>query len=65
MSSDRKKLGVAFWATVVLALPVLYVASFWPAMAAMNLMLEAGWINEGGQVIFGLIYYPLWRTLGY
>jgi hypothetical protein len=28
MMTDRKKLGVAFWATVVLVVALLYVASF-------------------------------------
>ena len=31
MSSDRKKPGVAFWATVALVVVLLYVASFGPA----------------------------------
>jgi len=31
MTSARKKPGVAFWATVVLSLPIVYVASFGPA----------------------------------
>ena len=42
----------------------LYAASFWPAMWVMGLMLKAGWINEGGQVIFGLLYYPVMPLLG-
>src|SRR5436190_1847296 len=31
MSEDRKKPGWAFWTTVALCVPVLYVASFGPA----------------------------------
>jgi hypothetical protein len=30
MTGDRKKPGVAFWTTMVLSLPVLYVLSFGP-----------------------------------
>lgn len=63
--TDRKKPDVAIWATVVVAVLALYVLSFWPATWLMGLMLKAGWINEGGQVIFGVLYYPIWRLLGY
>jgi len=31
MNADRKKPGVAFWATVVVVVVVLYVASYGPA----------------------------------
>ena len=31
MNRDRKKPGVAFWATVVVCLPLLYVLGFGPA----------------------------------
>jgi hypothetical protein len=36
MSESPKKPGWAFWATVVLSLPVLYVASFGPACWLSN-----------------------------
>jgi hypothetical protein len=36
MGDKRRKPGVAFWATVVLSLPVLYVLSFGPATWACS-----------------------------
>ena len=60
MTSEHKKPGVAFWATVVLVVGlVLYPLTFGPAMGVMAWMLQAGWINEGGQVPFLMFYYPL------
>jgi hypothetical protein len=53
------------WTTVGVGLPLLYVASFCPAMWLMGLMLKFGWISEGGQVLFLVLYYPICRMLGY
>lgn len=64
MTEERKR---PHWPSIIallIGLPVLYALSFWPAMCVMRLMLKAGWINEGGQVIFGLLYYPIMRLLG-
>ena len=53
MTSDRKKPGVAFWATVgLVVLPLLYVASFGPA---------CWFVGEGHLPVNALwrIYRPL------
>jgi hypothetical protein len=56
MMTDRKKPGVAFWASVVLiCLPLLYVLSFGPAC----------WITsrtETGASAIGTAYWPIMPT---
>ncbi len=43
--TDRKKPGLAFWATVVVVVPILYVASFGPACWIISrLDAETAWI---------------------
>jgi hypothetical protein len=54
--TDRKNPGVAFWATVVMVVGLLYVASFGPLC----------WTNQrtkvGGRAIY-VVYYPmLWAA---
>jgi hypothetical protein len=55
--TDRKKPGVAFWATVVFALPVLYILSFGPAC----------WIASRTEIDrakgFQFAYWPLGRAI--
>jgi hypothetical protein len=54
--TDRKKPGVAFWATVALVVPLLYVASFGPAC----------WLTshlERGENLLPIIYRPLVATI--
>ena len=41
--TSRKKPGVAFWATVVLSLPVLYVLSIGPAVLIVTRDWCPGW----------------------
>jgi hypothetical protein len=52
MSDDRKKPGLAFWATVVLVAVLMYPISFGPAC----------WVslrnNAGGRLV-GAVYYPI------
>jgi hypothetical protein len=55
MTPDRKKPGVAFWATAAVTVALLYVASFGPAC----------WISSRagiGQKIVAIVYRPiLWN----
>ena len=51
--TDRKKPGVAFWATVVVGLLVLYVASIGPAVS-----VSFHHASAGNQTL-GAIYRPL------
>jgi hypothetical protein len=58
MSDDRKKPGVAFWASVaVVCLPLLYVLSFGPACWITSR------VNFGARSI-SVIYRPIAWTLG-
>ncbi len=52
MEDKRKKPGVAFWATVVASLPVLYLAGFGPACWISSRM------NSGASAVTA-IYGPL------
>lgn len=55
--TDRKKRGLAFWATVALVMPMLYIASFGPACWITSRM------NFGVRAV-ELIYWPLtWAML--
>ena len=56
--TDRRKPTVAFWLTVVLALPVLYVLSFGPACWAYN----RGFVlrNDGA---YDRLYWPIGEAL--
>jgi hypothetical protein len=55
MTSFRKKPGVAFWATVMVVVVLLYLAALGPAC----------WITSyakcGGQIV-SILYRPLWRA---
>lgn len=51
------------WQFWIAAVPVLYVASFVPAWFLMAFLVERRMINEGGQVIFGVLYYPMTSVL--
>ena len=54
--TDRKKPGVAFWATVALVAVLLYVASFGPAC----------WLRDQGRIpklATALFYRPLIRAM--
>jgi hypothetical protein len=54
--TDRKKPGVAFWATVALVVPLLYAASFGPAC----------WLTshlEYGADLLPIIYRPIVATI--
>ena len=48
--TDRKKPGVALWATVVLVVVVLYVASFGPAFR-LYFYGCGDWIDEGTEAV--------------
>jgi len=56
MTPDRKKPGLAFWATVVVVVALLYPISFGPAC----------WINRGtavgGKAIWTVYYPMLWAA---
>jgi hypothetical protein len=54
MSGERKKPGVAFWATVMLAVPILYVLSSGPAVLIVD-YAQSEQVNEW----FGWVYAPL------
>jgi len=58
MSTDRKKPGVAFWATVVAVVVVLYVTStgpaFWIASRADSATDSTEFVNA-----FHVVYAPL------
>ena len=56
MTSDRKKPGVAFWATMVGVVPALYVASFGPVCWTASRM-------RGGDLAYA--YYPLMEAARY
>jgi len=55
--TDRKKPGVAFWATVVLVALVLYVASFGPACWYAAYSVEK--TGTAPSPWNGLLHYPL------
>jgi hypothetical protein len=55
---DRKKPGVAFWTTVVLAVPILYVASFGPVCWAVSRVTR--WSGPWGATNF--LYSPILRV---
>ena len=59
MIDDRKKSLWPWIVALLSGLPVVYVASFGPAVWLMAWLLNARIINEGGQVPFLVIYYPL------
>ena len=52
MTSDRKKPGLAFWATVAVVVVLLYVASFGPACWITSQL------NRGARLI-PVVYRPL------
>jgi hypothetical protein len=57
MTSDRKKPGVAFWASVVVVVVLVYVGSFGPAC----------WIasrtHTDDGAFFSLAYRPMWWAM--
>ena len=55
MTSDRKKPGVAFWATVGLAVVLLYVASFGPA-CWIGTQTNGG---RGTDLCLTVFYWPI------
>ena len=55
MDTPRKKPGFVFWATVVLAVPVLYVLSWGPACWIIS--------RTGGEDALGAVYRPIWWAL--
>jgi len=58
---DRKKPGVAFWATVgLVAIPVLYVLSAGPACWLATRDLEPEWLGETDR-----FYQPILWILNY
>ena len=58
--SNRTRSRGEWIAALSIGLPLAYVLSFGPAMWLMGCLLKAGLINEGGQVVFGVLYFPLW-----
>lgn len=57
MSDERKKSGWVFWATVILLLVVLYVASFGPACWVTS------WVGLDGRIVT-VFYAPIiWHFL--
>jgi len=54
--TSRKQPGVAFWATVVVVVAALYVASFGPACWITS------WTNIGARII-PVAYLPITRCL--
>jgi hypothetical protein len=63
MTSDRKKPGVAFWAIVVVALVVLYIASSGPARSLLirrQVATRPVWIeHKVNDRNWQLLYAPL------
>jgi hypothetical protein len=55
MTSDCKKPGVAFWATVVLTVSLLYVASLGPVVWLESRDHLPGW----GSAVAETVYQPL------
>jgi hypothetical protein len=55
--ANRKKPGVAFWATVVVVGAVLYVLSSGPA-----LWIAVQFDSEAAETCFNWIYTPLWLS---
>ena len=56
MNFDRKKPGVAFWATVVVVcLPLLYLGSFGPAAW----LAWQDWTPEWAFMAYGRFYSPI------
>ena len=53
--TDRKKPGVAFWATVVASMPVLYVLGFGPACW----LVDRGWLTGRPRELAGDFYTPI------
>ena len=53
MSGDRKKSGVAFWATVLLVGVLVYVASFGPAIWVIDHDdLPAAWAVDAFEIVY-------------
>jgi hypothetical protein len=55
MTSDRKKPGTAFWATVVVVVLVVYPLSVGPA----EWMRVHGWLSKGDMQALKWFYRPL------
>jgi hypothetical protein len=60
MTSDRKKPGVAFWATVVVVCVVAYTLSWGPVFWTLSAMGDPAWAIEPYQ----WIYSPLMWVAG-
>jgi hypothetical protein len=62
--TDRKKPGVAFWATVAAIVLVLYPLSYGPACWGINVMAKRRWLRPDTdwirQAIF-VVYFPVRR----
>jgi hypothetical protein len=62
MPFDRKKPGVAFWATVVVAALVVYVLSMPIALTLSDLPWVPRWIQND---VVATIYGPLFKLLSW
>jgi hypothetical protein len=54
--TSRKKPGVAFWATVVVVVIVLYVASFGPAVWVIGREWSPDWTYEAFLCVYAPIF---------
>ena len=55
MTSERKHPSAAFWATVVVVVPVLYVLSAGP----INWLMYRGILKGWPLAVFSAVYWPL------
>ena len=56
MTADRKRPGVAFWATVVVVVGLVYCLSYGPLCWAINKMANRGWLRPDTDWIRQLIF---------
>jgi hypothetical protein len=63
MTSDRKQPGVAFWTTIVVVVPVLYVLSFGPACwISSRRPVGTGETSARSAKIVSIAYRPMMWT---
>ena len=62
MISDRKKPGVAFWATVVVVVAVVYVLSWGPATMLARKSGGGTWLSAAVDCFYAPLYWALYRS---
>jgi hypothetical protein len=63
MTTSRKKHGVAFWATVVVASVVVSVTAYPASFIGLLLLARAGLLPEAARPLVETVYAPLIRLI--